>query len=78
MISKYVIVFFSIIIGFYGKNNMDMLRCDYIADCFYEIMHDYMRYFHEKNGRFRVSHLFRFYSTFHIYNFKILSFEIRL
>nr|AAB01059.1 S-crystallin [Doryteuthis opalescens] len=39
--------------GFYGKSNMDMMRCDYIADCFYEIMHDYMRYFHEKNGRFR-------------------------
>merc|ERR1719186_1195708 len=32
---------------------MDMMRCDYIADCFYEIMHDYMRYFHNKNGRFR-------------------------
>nr|AAA97551.1 S-crystallin [Doryteuthis opalescens] len=38
--------------GFYGKNNMDMFRIDYICDCFYEIMHDYMRYFHAKNGRF--------------------------
>ena len=40
---------------FYGKNNMDMFRVDYICDCFYEIMHDYMRYFHTKNGRFWVS-----------------------
>nr|AAB01057.1 S-crystallin [Doryteuthis opalescens] len=39
--------------GFYPKNSMDMMRCDYIADCFYEIMHDYMRYYHWKNGRFR-------------------------
>merc|ERR1712142_946467 len=39
--------------NFYPKSNMDMMRCDYIADCFYEIMHDYMRYFHDKNGRFR-------------------------
>nr|AAA97547.1 S-crystallin [Doryteuthis opalescens] len=39
--------------SFYPKNNMDMMRCDYIADCFYEIMHDYMRYYHWKNGRFR-------------------------
>nr|AAB01054.1 S-crystallin [Doryteuthis opalescens] len=38
--------------GLYGKNNMDMFRIDYICDCFYEIMHDYMRYFHTKNGRF--------------------------
>merc|ERR1712142_300757 len=40
--------------NFYPKSNMDMMRCDYIADCFYEIMHDYMRYFHERNGRFRL------------------------
>merc|ERR1712098_306292 len=40
--------------NFYPKNNMDMMRCDYIADCFYEMMHDYMRYFHCKNGRFMV------------------------
>nr|AAB01056.1 S-crystallin [Doryteuthis opalescens] len=39
--------------NFYPKSNMDMMRCDYIADCFYEIMHDYMRYYHWKNGRFR-------------------------
>merc|ERR1712142_139989 len=39
--------------NFYPKSNMDMMRCDYIADCFYEIMHDYMRYFHDRNGRFR-------------------------
>nr|AAA29402.1 S-crystallin [Nototodarus sloanii] len=38
--------------GYYGKNNMDMFRIDYICDCFYEILHDYMRYFHTKNGRF--------------------------
>merc|ERR1712142_266762 len=40
--------------NFYPKSNMDMMRCDYITDCFYEIMHDYMRYFHERNGRFRL------------------------
>merc|ERR1711942_163981 len=40
--------------NFYPRSNMDMMRCDYIADCFYEIMHDYMRYFHCKNGRFMV------------------------
>ena len=34
---------------------MDMFRVDYICDCLYEILHDYMRYYHEKNGRFRVS-----------------------
>merc|ERR1711942_626993 len=39
--------------GFYPKSQMDMFRCDYISDCFYEIMHDYMRYYHWKNGRFR-------------------------
>nr|BAR90785.1 S-crystallin 3 [Idiosepius paradoxus] len=39
--------------GFYPRSPMDMMRCDYIADCFYEIMHDYMRYYHWKNGRFR-------------------------
>merc|ERR1712142_113903 len=38
--------------SFYPRSTMDMMRCDYIADCFYEIMHDYMRYFHDKNGRF--------------------------
>merc|ERR1712098_965822 len=40
--------------NFYPKNNMDTMRCDYIADCFYEMLHDYMRYFHCKNGRFMV------------------------
>merc|ERR1712168_275422 len=40
--------------SFYPRSTMDMMRCDYIADCFYEIMHDYMRYFHDKNGRFRI------------------------
>nr|QVQ68769.1 S-crystallin [Doryteuthis pealeii] len=39
--------------GFYPRSSMDMMRCDYICDCFYEIMHDYMRYYHWKNGRFR-------------------------
>merc|ERR1712142_1121752 len=39
--------------SFYPRSTMDMMRCDYIADCFYEIMHDYMRYFHDRNGRFR-------------------------
>merc|ERR1712168_412279 len=39
--------------NFYPRSNMDMMRCDYICDCFYEIMHDYMRYYHWKNGRFR-------------------------
>jgi len=41
--------------GLYGKNNMDMFKIDYICDCLYEILHDYMRYYHWKNGRFRTS-----------------------
>merc|ERR1712142_931491 len=43
--------------GFYPRSPMDMMRCDYICDCFYEIMHDYMRYYHFKNGRFRYNYM---------------------
>ena len=32
-----------------------MARIDYICDCFYELFHDYMRMYHEKNGKHRVS-----------------------
>ncbi|XP_036358739.1 S-crystallin SL20-1-like [Octopus sinensis] len=39
--------------GFHGRTNMDIFRVDYICDCFYDIFHDYMRWFHEKHGRFR-------------------------
>ena len=56
----YLINLYSWLQGFYPKNSMDMMRCDYIADCFYEIMHDYMRYYHWKNGRFRVSQSFQY------------------
>ena len=52
------ILFFFLFLGFYPRSPMDMMRCDYICDCFYEIMHDYMRYYHWKNGRFRVSQSF--------------------
>ena len=51
---QYILIF----ADFYPKSPMDMFRCDYICDCFYEIMHDYMRYYHWKNGNFRVSCLF--------------------
>ncbi|XP_029636557.1 S-crystallin 3-like [Octopus sinensis] len=37
--------------GFHGKNNMDMARVDYISDCFYDIMDDYMRMYQDNNGR---------------------------
>ncbi|CAI9723160.1 S-crystallin 3-like [Octopus vulgaris] len=36
---------------FHGKNNMDMARVDYISDCFYDIMDDYMRMYQDNNGR---------------------------
>ena len=52
---------------------MDMMKCDYIADCFYEIMHDYMRYYHWKNGRFRVSYLFQIWSIFHHFYLEIIA-----
>eukprot|EP00106_Octopus_bimaculoides_P016005 XP_014783447.1 PREDICTED: S-crystallin 2-like [Octopus bimaculoides] len=37
--------------GFHGKNNMDMAKVDYVSDCFYDIMDDYMRMYHDRDGR---------------------------
>ena len=54
-----LIIIYSFFVDFYPKSPMDMMRCDYICDCFYEIMHDYMRYYHWKNGHFRVRKLLK-------------------
>nr|P27009.1 RecName: Full=S-crystallin 1; AltName: Full=OL1 [Enteroctopus dofleini]AAA29386.1 S1-crystallin [Enteroctopus dofleini] len=37
--------------GFHGRNNLDMARVDFISDCFYDIMDDYMRMYHDKDGK---------------------------
>ncbi|GAB1598749.1 S-crystallin 4 [Argonauta hians] len=37
--------------GFHGKNNIDMARVDYISDSFYDILDDYLRMYHDKDGR---------------------------
>ncbi|XP_029636623.1 S-crystallin 3 [Octopus sinensis] len=37
--------------GFHGRNNLDMARVDFITDCFYDILDDYMRMYHDKDGR---------------------------
>lgn len=36
---------------FYGKNSIEMAKIDYICDSFYELFDDFMRMFHEKDGR---------------------------
>lgn len=45
----------SSVAGFHGKNNMDMAKVDYVSDCFYDIMDDYMRMYHDRDGRIMVS-----------------------
>ncbi|GAB1598761.1 S-crystallin 3 [Argonauta hians] len=37
--------------GFHGKSNIDMARVEYISDCFYDIMDDYLRIYQEGNCR---------------------------
>lgn len=37
--------------GFHGKNNLEMARIDFICDCFYEIIDEYLRLYHDKEGR---------------------------
>ncbi|GAB1598758.1 S-crystallin 3 [Argonauta hians] len=37
--------------GFHGKSNIDMARVEYISDCFYDIMDDYLRIYQESNCR---------------------------
>lgn len=37
--------------GFHAKTNVDMARVEYITDCLYEILDDYMKMYHEKNGK---------------------------
>lgn len=41
--------------GFYGRNSIEMARIDYICDSLYELFHDYMRMYHEKDGRLYAS-----------------------
>lgn len=35
--------------GFYGKTNLEMARIDYVCDCFYEILDDFLRMYNEKD-----------------------------
>nr|P27010.1 RecName: Full=S-crystallin 2; AltName: Full=OL2 [Enteroctopus dofleini]AAA29387.1 S2-crystallin [Enteroctopus dofleini] len=37
--------------GFHGKNNMEMARVEYISDCFYDILDDYLRMYQDDNCR---------------------------
>ncbi|XP_036358741.1 S-crystallin 3 [Octopus sinensis] len=37
--------------GFHGRNNMEMARVDFISDCFYDILDDYMRMYQDGNCR---------------------------
>ncbi|XP_014771122.1 S-crystallin 2 [Octopus bimaculoides] len=37
--------------GFHGKSNIEMARVDYISDCFYDILDDYMRMYQDGNCR---------------------------
>ncbi|GAB1598750.1 S-crystallin 3 [Argonauta hians] len=37
--------------GFHGRNNIDMARVEYITDCLYDIMDDYMRMYQDGNYR---------------------------
>ncbi|XP_014771121.2 LOW QUALITY PROTEIN: S-crystallin 1 [Octopus bimaculoides] len=37
--------------GFHGRNNMEMARIDFISDCFYDILDDYMRMYQDGNCR---------------------------
>uniref|UniRef100_A0A0L8HM98 Uncharacterized protein n=1 Tax=Octopus bimaculoides TaxID=37653 RepID=A0A0L8HM98_OCTBM len=37
--------------GFYGRSNIEMARVDFISDCFYDILDDYLRMYHDKDGK---------------------------
>lgn len=37
--------------GFHGKDNIEMTKVEYIADSFYDIFNDYMRLYHDRDGR---------------------------
>ncbi|CAI9723158.1 S-crystallin 3-like [Octopus vulgaris] len=39
--------------GFHGNTNMEKLRVDYISECFYDILDDYLRMYHDEHGRMR-------------------------
>ncbi|CAI9723148.1 S-crystallin 3-like [Octopus vulgaris] len=51
--------------GFHGRNNIDMARVDYIMDCFYEIMEDYMRMYQDSNGRMMFDRISDMRSMYH-------------
>ena len=42
-------LFYYITVGFYGKTNIEMARIDFICDCFYEILDDFLRMYNEKD-----------------------------
>ncbi|GAB1598756.1 S-crystallin 3 [Argonauta hians] len=37
--------------GFHGRSNIEMARVDYISDCFYDILDDYLRMFQDSKCR---------------------------
>ncbi|GAB1598747.1 S-crystallin 4-like [Argonauta hians] len=39
--------------GFHGKTNLEKLRVDYISECFYDILDDYLRMYQDEQGRMR-------------------------
>ncbi|CAI9723153.1 Hypothetical predicted protein [Octopus vulgaris] len=39
----------------HGKTNIEMARIEFICDCFYDIFNDYMKMYHEKDGRLLAS-----------------------
>ncbi|XP_036358740.1 S-crystallin 4-like [Octopus sinensis] len=41
--------------GLHGKTNIEMARIEFICDCFYDIFNDYMKMYHEKDGRLLAS-----------------------
>ncbi|GAB1598760.1 S-crystallin 3 [Argonauta hians] len=49
--------------GFHGKSNIDMARVEYISDCFYDIMDDYLRIYQESNCRMSPEKRMRFQET---------------
>ncbi|GAB1598762.1 S-crystallin 3-like [Argonauta hians] len=40
-------------LGFNGKSNIDMARVDFISQCFYDIIDDYLRMYQDKEGKIK-------------------------
>ncbi|CAI9723164.1 S-crystallin 3-like [Octopus vulgaris] len=49
--------------GFHGRNNMEMARVDFISDCFYDILDDYMRMYQDGNYRMMSEQRMRYRET---------------